>query len=288
MVNKMINQYNLNKNGTFHSYRPTNPNAPHKTAQSPLFGDGQSCMGCHSHKINGKGAKICVMNEEGGGNCLSCHMPLAAGGPAIGSIIKKTHRSHKMPGGHDLDMLKKAVTLDADIKSEGKEKVIAISVKNIIQHTFPSTNPMRTAFVKITAKDKAGKAVWSNFKDSPMEDKNALFFKAFKAGDQVGVPSWAAEGIAFDTRLKAGETRSVSYPLENKNISTVDVALIYMLFPAKAIDGFGIPKDGVNEKPKVIFKKTLTVGGGTTTDCWKKETGQLTISYYTKSKQCVQ
>ncbi|MCI5144752.1 MAG: hypothetical protein D3923_04320, partial [Candidatus Electrothrix sp. AR3] len=152
-----FNQYKLNKDGAFHTAQATNPNAPHKTALSPLFANGQVCMGCHSHKINGKGAKICVMKEEGGGDCLSCHMPQAVGGPAIGSMTKNTHRSHKMPGGHDLDMLKKAVTFEAGIKSEGKRKIIDIKVKNIIQHTFPSTNPMRIAFVKVTAKDKTGK-----------------------------------------------------------------------------------------------------------------------------------
>ncbi|MCI5142282.1 MAG: hypothetical protein D3909_11310, partial [Candidatus Electrothrix sp. ATG1] len=80
-----------------------------------------------------------------------------------------------------------------------------------------------------------------------------------KAGEKIGVPSWGADGVAFDTRLKAGETRQLTYPLENPAISQVDVMLIYRLFPPKAIKGFGIPEDGVNEKAYPVAKKSLTL-----------------------------
>lgn len=256
---KNFNQYKLNKDGAYHTSRPANEKAAHKTAQSPLFADSTVCMGCHSHYINPKEAPICVMSEEGKGNCISCHMPQAEGGPAAASAAK-SHRSHRMMGGHDLEMLKQAVSLEAGIKTEGKQKVLTVEVKNIIEHTFPSTNPMRMAFVKVVVKDKAGTVIWENFKTDPMaEDKQAVFCKAFKAGDKVGVPSWEAEGVAFDTRLKTGETRSLTYTLDNPAASTVEVELFYLLFPPKAIDGFGIPKDGVNEKKYSVAKKMVTM-----------------------------
>ncbi|CAK8711750.1 Cytochrome c554 and c-prime [Candidatus Electrothrix laxa] len=253
-----FNQYKLNKDGSFHTSRPAKEGLPHKTGQSDLFGEGKVCMGCHSHKINGKGVPICQMKDEAQGNCLECHMPEIEGRSTVGTD-GKTHRSHKMPGGHDIEMLKKATTLDAEVHSKGKERNLVVTVKNIIKHTFPSTNPMRIAFVKVVAKDKDGKKVWENFKESPLEDKQALFFKAFKAGDKKGVPSWAADGIAFDTRLKAGETREITYSLADPTISQVDVMLIYRLFPPKAIKGFGIPEDGVNEKAYPVAKKSLTL-----------------------------
>ncbi len=253
-----FNHYKLNKDGAFHTSRPAKENLPHKTGQSALFAEGKVCMGCHSHKLNGKKVPICMMKDEAQGNCLECHMPAVEGKVAVGSQ-GKTHRSHKMPGGHDIEMLKKAATLDAEVTSEGKERNLVVTVKNIIKHTFPSTNPMRIAFVKVVAKDKDGKKVWENFKESPMEDKQSFFFKAFKAGEKKGVPSWAADGIAFDTRLKAGETRQLSYPLADSAISQVDVMLIYRLFPPKAIKGFAIPEDGVNEKAYLVAKKSLTL-----------------------------
>ena len=255
---KRFNQYKLNQDGSFHTSRPVKKGLPHQTRQSDLFAEGKICMGCHSHKLNGKDVAICLMKDEAKGNCLECHMPLVEGRSTVGSD-GKTHRSHKMAGGHDIEMLKKAATLDAQISSEGQEPGLVVTVKNMIKHTFPSTNPMRIAFVKVVARDKDGNKVWENFKESPLEDKQALFFKAFKAGKKVGVPSWAAEGLAFDPRLKAGETRTITYPLADPAITQVDVMLLYRLFPPKALKGFGIPEDGVNEKIYPVARKSLTL-----------------------------
>jgi hypothetical protein len=228
------------------------------------------------------------MREEGQSNCISCHMPEVPGGAVLLFASRDTHLSHRMAGGHDLAMLQKAVSVQAEIQTEGKRQTVAVTVKNIIEHSFPSTNPMRMAFVKVTAKDKKGKALWSNFKDSPLEDKKALFFKAFKAGEQTGVPSWAAETIAFDTRLKAGETRSLTYPLEDPAIAEVEVALLYRLFPPAAFKGFAIPEDGVNDKVYPVFTKTLPLGKGSASngDCWKKVSKTITFDYYIKSDSC--
>jgi len=256
-----FNQYKLNKDGAYHTSRPASAKAPHKTAQSPLFADGEVCMGCHSRYVNHKSMSICALTECGAGkaNCITCHMEEVKGAPAAGSTAA-THRSHRLMGGHDIEVLKKAATLDAEITADGEKKVLNVEVKNIIEHSFPSTNPMRMVVVKIVARDKADQVIWENFKKNPLkEDKQAVFFKAFKAGDKVGVPYWEADGIAFDTRLKAGKSRTLSYPLDNPAISTVDVTLIYMLFPPKAIEAFGIPKDGVNEKKYPVAKKTLTL-----------------------------
>jgi hypothetical protein len=255
---KNFNHYRLNKDGAFHTGRLAGEKAPHKTAQSKLFSDGQVCMGCHSHKINAKGVEICLMKDEADGNCISCHMPAVKGGPAVGSA-KTTHLSHKMSGGHDIEMLKKAVSIEAKIEAEGEQRAVVIDVTNNIKHIFPSTSPMRMAFIKVVAKDKDGKKIWENFKESPMEDKKALFFKALKGGDKKGVPPWASDGVAFDTRLKAGETRVLNYPVANPATKEVTVELFYLLFPPKAIKGFAIPEDGVNEKRYSVAKKTITL-----------------------------
>ncbi|TAA74418.1 MAG: Cytochrome c554 and c-prime [Candidatus Electronema aureum] len=254
---KSFDQYTLSKEGAYHTSRPANKKAPHQTATSPLFTDGQVCMGCHSQYVNPHEVPVCVMTEEGKGNCISCHMSPAEGSPAVGSAVK-THFSHRFPGGHDQDILQKAAALEVKIETKGKERSISVAIKNTTEHTFPSTNPMRMAFVKVRAKDKKGAVIWENFKADPLqEDKQAVFFKAFKAGEKVGVPSWEAEAMAFDTRLKTGETRTLTYPLYSPAISEVEVELFYLLFPPKAIEGFGIPKDGVNDKRYSVAKKSV-------------------------------
>jgi hypothetical protein len=250
------NQYKLNPDATYQTSRPAKA-APHKTGQNALFASGQVCMGCHSQYINPHEVPICIMTEEGKGDCLVCHMTQAEGSPAVGSAAK-THLSHRVLGGHDLEMLQKAADLEVKIETKDKERTISVTVKNITEHTFPSTNPMRMAFVKVRAKDAKGAVLWENFKQDPLkEDKQAVFFKAFKAGDKVGVPSWEAEGLAFDTRLKTGETRTLNYPIYSPAVSEIEAELIYLLFPPKAIEGFGIPKDGVNDKRYSVAKKSV-------------------------------
>jgi len=66
--------------------------------------------------------------------------------------------------------------------------------------------------------------------------------------------------------------------------------------PEKAVDdpaiaeveGFAIPKDGVNDKVYPVFKKTLSVSksGNSSGGCWKKASKTLTFDYYIKSDSC--
>ena len=255
---KSFDQYRLNKDGAYH-VSEAQGKAPHPTAASSLFATGQVCMGCHSQYINPHEVPICVMTEEGTGNCLTCHMPQVAGGPVVGSKAGM-HTSHRIPGGHDLAMLQQAAGLDLKIETTGKERTIVIKVSNSTTHTFPSTNPMRMAFVKVRAKDKSGAVIWENFKQDPLkEDKQSVFSRAFRAGERVGVPSWEAEALAFDTRLKAGETRQITYPIYSLAISEVEAELVYLLFPPKALESFGIPKDGVNDQRWSVAKKSVTL-----------------------------
>ena len=252
---EQFNHYKLNKDATYGVNNPAEK-APHKTFKSEIMGNGEICMGCHSHLVNPKGASICVMKEERNGNCITCHMPERDGAPTS-DVSKETHLDHSLLGGHDNDMLVKAITLEGNVEEKGDKKTVNITITNKISHSFPSTNPMRMAFLKVTAIDSKGTIVWENFKVSPMEDKEALFFKAFKKGDQVGVPSWEAEGTAFDSRLKAKEKRVVSYSLPKGEITTVKLAVIYRLFPPQAIVKMGIPKDGINNASYVVATKEL-------------------------------
>ena len=276
-----FNRYRLNGDGAYNSDLSSFGKAPHATRFSMSFLDGQMCMGCHSHNINGKGAKLCVMEEEGESNCLLCHMPRVAGAPASDSA-STMHRSHVMAGGHDIDMLRKAVSLKARIDTAEDGKSLVIEVTNKITHSFPSTSPIRMAFVKVSGKNQAGELVWQNFTESPLEDKQALFFKALKAGDKVGAAPWAAEDVAFDLRLKAGETRTISYPITSDEITEINISLVYLLFPPAAIQGFGIPEDGVNDKPYPVAQKTVNVSsdGGSTpggSSCWKQKSKQIAL-----------
>ncbi len=254
---KEFNQYLLNKDGSFNSPNPSGK-APHKTAKSALFASGEVCMGCHSHMLNSKGAPICVMNDEGASNCLTCHMTETEGAPAQGSS-RKTHFSHSLPGGHDPDMLRKAVSLDIKAEAVAGSEKVTITLKNISGHTFPSTMPMRIAFLKLTAEDASGKVLWTNIKESPMEDMQSLLVKMFKSGDEKGVPPWKAEAVAMDTRLKKGEERKLVYTVPAENVRTISASLIYRLFAPPAMKMMEIPADGKNDKTYMIIKKKVDI-----------------------------
>lgn len=60
---EQFNQYRLNTDGAFHTSRPAKEGLPHTMGQSPLFAEGKVCMGCHSHKLNGK--KSTDLPDEG-------------------------------------------------------------------------------------------------------------------------------------------------------------------------------------------------------------------------------
>lgn len=255
-----FNSYSINKDGALAVSNPSGK-SKHKTRKNVIFGISVVCMGCHSHFSNEEGVELCVMREEGEiGNCIDCHMAKVEGKPALMSMTKKKHRSHAIMGGHDPGMLKKAATFDAAVLDRDGQRVLKIEIRNIITHNFPSTSPMRMAFLKINALDGSGKVVWQNFKKSPMEDRErALFMKAFTDGVSIGVPPWKATGVAMDTRLKNGEKRTLVYTLPDSDIKSITITLIYRLFPPKAVEEMGIPKNGINEKNHIVIKKEVTL-----------------------------
>lgn len=246
-----FNQYRITKYNAFGvSYSPIDK-LPHQVVTSPIFASGEQCMGCHSHNINSNGVSICIMKEEGTDNCISCHMQRVEGPRATGSKTK-THLSHMISGAHDIDMLREAVTMDSSLNTKDGKNILEITLTNNIKHSFPSTNPMRISYLKIKVLDKNGHITWSNFTKSPMEDKHAVFFKAFKNQEKIGVPSWDATDVAFDTRLKAKEIRTINYPIISETKGKITIELVYRLFPQDALDSMGIPRNGINDIEYIV------------------------------------
>jgi len=209
------------------------------------------CLGCHGKKVGGKGGVICSMEDEGVTDCLECHMPKVDGAPAAGSA-RAEHAFHGIHGAHDPAMLQRG----AELSIGAEDLEIGVGIKNPNTHYFPSTNPLRIAYVKVVARDASGKVVFENFTDDPMQDRKAVLMKAFKAGERTGVPSWEAEAVAFDTRLAPGETRWLNYNLPEGSVS-VSAKLFYRFAPPKAVEKFGMPKDGVVDVPHLVDEAEL-------------------------------
>jgi hypothetical protein len=134
-----------------------------------------------------------------GVDCIACHMPFRGGDPNRG-------RDHTMHGGHDLELVKSAVTLEA--RREG-ERVI-VTVANVgAGHHFPTDERSRAADVFWRPRgEESGPWRWLYRFRSPYRD-------------ELGVP---------DTLLAADERREI--PLEDAQArGAIEVALFYRLTP---------------------------------------------------------
>lgn len=245
----------------FHTYEVTDGikgavadvKAPHATARWSFEDAYDMCLGCHGKLVSGKGGVVCSMEDEGISDCLSCHMETVDGPPAKGSK-KAAHAYHGMFGAHDPGMLKKGASVSLAVEGG----TLKVTLANPNPHYFPSTNPLRMAFVKFTVLGADGSVMYKNFQNSPEEDPQAMLIKVFKAGGEVGVPSWEAEGVARDTRLKPGETRVLTYSIPD-GAAKVKAGLYYRFVPPKAMDKFGIRPDGTVEKPQPVSEAEITL-----------------------------
>lgn len=238
----------------FHSYRMSseirgasdNPDSPHGVKMWNMEETYNMCLGCHGKKVSGKGGVICSMEEEGITDCNTCHMERLDGPPAKGSD-RNTHLSHALAGGHDPDMLKKGASISLSAEG-GKLKVTLV---NPNPHSFPSTNPLRMAYVVVVVSDASGKPVYKNMNTAPTDDPQAVLMKTFEGGGQVGVPSWEAEGVASDTRLKPGETRVLTYDLPEGAVSATAM-LVYRFAPPKALEKMGLASESAVSEPQMV------------------------------------
>ncbi|HLB24829.1 MAG TPA: multiheme c-type cytochrome [Nitrospirota bacterium] len=227
--------------------------APHGSVKSEFATTFAVCLGCHGKMVNAKGAVICSVDEEGYSDCLACHMPDAEGAPAAGSA-RLAHASHALHGARDAESLKKGAGVELG-REMGR---LLVLLKNPNPHYFPSTNPMRVAYVKVEITDAGGKTLFVNFAKDPSEDPKALFIKVFKAGDKVGAPTWEADGVAKDSRLKGGETRAIAYDIPD-GAARATAGLYYRFVPPAAMEKFGIKPDGVVEAEYLVSEAELAL-----------------------------
>jgi hypothetical protein len=188
----------------------------HKSLTLPkkynIFANSKVCMGCHSHKRNESfDVEICQisnnMKEFKQTDCIGCHMPKYNGG-----VTKINKKGREQYAGHDFlsirneEMVKKAVKLT--LKKVDKTH-IKLTIENKMGHQI-LLQPMRLKYVKtiITRDDKI---IWSNFKDSPYEDKEATFSKLFlgKDGKQTYPPK--AAKIKYYTNLDTYKSKDIIY-----------------------------------------------------------------------------
>ena len=159
------------------------------------------CAVCHDQHQTVQQWASSRYAEQGIG-CLDCHMPYRSEDPAQG-------RDHRCLGGHDLDMVKRAVEIRGARAGDGW----VIEVENVgAGHSFPTDERSRAAdlFWRPLAAEGATPAPWQQF---------YRFRSPYR--HEVGI---------VDNLLLVHETRAI--PLEDEGAGgAVEVALFYKLSP---------------------------------------------------------
>lgn len=159
------------------------------------LGSPEFCAPCHDqHKTVEQWRDTRYAAE--GVDCVDCHMPFRNGDPNQG-------REHRMHGGHDLELVRRAVELRARRAGTG----LVIEVENVgAGHHFPTDE-----------RSRAGDVFWR-----PLGETTWRWAYRFRSPyrDELGVE---------DTLLPAHETRTVQ--VDGVPAGALEVALFYKLTP---------------------------------------------------------
>jgi nitrate reductase cytochrome c-type subunit len=236
-------KYNINISSAKEGEKPTmyanlmdpDDSDKHKAASNEIYKNSKVCMGCHSHKQNGLGFEVCrtQSKEAPQSDCIKCHMPKADGGnEKFNKKGRSEYATHRFLGIHSPEMVKKAVKLDLEYDKD--ESILSVGITNMMGH-YIITHPMRLKFVKTVIK-RDGKVIWSNFKKSPIEDKEATFLIVLKNSDDKPTLPNKAVGYKINRNLEAQASKTVRYkvPKLQKGDEVISEWVSYIVNPKVA------------------------------------------------------
>jgi len=177
---------------------------------------------------------------KAGGSCNDCHMPPVAR-EATPERPAHQGRSHEYPGGHNLDMLKRSITVNCDIQAGDARRALVVTVTNTgAGHNVPTDARHRALDLVVTLLDKDGRPVVGT--------------DTREAGQEPGTQRlrfrnpYRTESGKEDTQIRAGQTAKLEVPIAAE-IKSAHVQLIYKLTP------FVADPDGT-----LVFDRSIEVG----------------------------
>jgi len=189
--------------------------------------NGDACMGCHSHKQNGKGFVICDLEVSKGDSkesCISCHMPKTQGSLA-NQIHTATHAFHGASiHNSSTKMLSKYIVLSLEKEADG----FVVAIHNQATHTlFPQ--PLRLNQLRVEI-EREGKTM-------ALAPQN--FLRIIGTNGKPSMP-WLATEVLKDSTIKAHEVRKVAFKTPLKKGDVVTLKFGYYLVNPKAAQKLGI------------------------------------------------
>ena len=189
--------------------------------------NGDSCMGCHSHKQNNKGFTVCDMEVKQGDskeNCVTCHMPQVKGSLAN----QKESTTHAFHGQNIHGSVPVSLSKYVKLSVKQNDNGFNVGIKNEAIHTlFPQ--PLRLGQLRVTIQ-RDGKV---------LELKTESFARIIGTNGQASMP-WLADAIISDTSIKAHETRIVKYDTVLQKGDIVIVKFGYYMVNPKAAEKLNI------------------------------------------------
>ena len=178
--------------------------------------NGESCMGCHSHKKGSNGFTICDLEVKQGDSketCISCHMPQTQGALA-NQKQTQTHAFHgsSIRNGNPTH-LSRYIVLDL----ESTDKGFTVTIHNKATHTL-FIHALRLGELRVTI-ERANKQIAL---------KPTTFHRVIGKAGKPTMP-WLADTVLKDTTIKAHENRAVQYDTALQKGDTVVIELGYYI-----------------------------------------------------------
>jgi cytochrome c554/c'-like protein len=166
----------------------------------PSMTDSSSCAGCHNQHETLNELAESGMDKT----CLDCHMRPA-------ERVGRSGRSHLFPGAHSIEMHRKAVELEVEIKDG---EVVASVTNRGAGHNVPTDARHRSYNLWITFYDSRGNIVGK--REQMINGEYRLYYRS---------------DFRESTQLRHGKTRSGTWPLPDGQSGKATVELTYALNP---------------------------------------------------------
>ncbi len=196
--------------------------------------NGESCMGCHSHKKSSKGFSICDLEVKQGDSkesCISCHMPQIQGAKAQQQHTA-THAFHgsSLHNGTP-SHLSRSISLSLDKGTDG----FSITVENKATHTL-FAHSLRLGALHVSI-EREGKSITLD----PVTFQRVI--------GKEGKPSmpWLADTVLKDSTIKAHEKRKITYDRALQPGDTIVVEFGYHIINPAIAQKLGIEDKALSE-----------------------------------------
>jgi nitrate/TMAO reductase-like tetraheme cytochrome c subunit len=213
----------------------------HEVAFRQLFRDSTMCAGCHELVSPGGTPILSTYSEwqksparARGQQCQHCHMADTLGAIASARHSRRpaaTINTHRTPGGHSPEQLRKAVALEIkDLSRQGDTLSFAVEIANVgAGHDLPTGVPTRR--LVLTAEVVDGAAVVGSAERTYRREVLDAQGTPIVHDSRVFV---ATAKLGRDTRLKAGERRTEKFvfPRAGSPTAHVRVRLTYAYNPS--------------------------------------------------------